>query len=95
MIYVNGDSYSERRVLDGAWSDYLGVETHNNAKIGSSNDRIIRTTIEDIHQLGTNNIEKVIIGFSFVMREEVWWDNELVTLDSLRDEKNARDLTVD
>jgi hypothetical protein len=95
MIYVNGDSYSERSSLGGAWSDYLGQESHNNAKAGSSNDRIIRTTIEDILQLGPGNIEKVIIGFSFFMREEVWWDNELVTLDQLRDKREARDLTVD
>ena len=95
VIYVNGDSYSATRSLGTAWSDYLDQEAHNSAVEGSSNDRIIRSTIEDILRFGPDRINKVIIGFSFVMREEVWWKNELVTLDSLRDEKNARDLTVD
>ena len=86
MIYVNGDSYSERTKLGGAWSDYLDQETHNSAIQGSSNDRIIRTTLEDVL---TIKPKKVIIGFSFFTRDEVWWDGKLVTLDSLKDNNTA------
>jgi hypothetical protein len=90
MIYVNGDSYSAENNEITVYSKYieelLGDTVINSAVVGSSNDRIIRTTIEDCLKFSPS---LAIIGLSFITREEVWWKDSLVTLDSIKDDKQG------
>jgi hypothetical protein len=90
MIYVNGDSYSAVASNFSVYSVHLeqltGQPVTNSAKAGSSNDRIIRTAIEDCLVLSP---KFAIIGLSFITREEVWWNGELHTLDKLKDSKEG------
>jgi len=77
VILINGDSYSAA-VDFKTYGDFLGeildVPIRNIAFAGSSNQRIVRSTIEEI-----NNIKQqyknplVLIGWSFIRRLEVWY----------------------
>jgi len=79
ILYVNGDSYSAPDEKFKVYSEILGeklsVPVVNDAMAGSSNDRIFRTTLEYISSLGDDEKPLVIIGFSFLTREETWVDN--------------------
>lgn len=79
ILYVNGDSYSAAAKDFKVYSDILGeklsVPVINDAMIGSSNDRIFRTTLEYIASLNGNEKPVIVIGFSFLTREETWTDN--------------------
>jgi hypothetical protein len=76
-ILVNGDSYTAR-VTNPVWADHLSRSMnkplYNIAFPGSSNQRIVRSTIQQVHELQQKNIRPlVIIGWSFVRRQEVWY----------------------
>jgi hypothetical protein len=76
-LLVNGDSYSAPThgpVYANALGKELGVPVTNLARDGSSNDRILRSTIEKVIELKEENKNPlVIIGWSFVRRLEVWY----------------------
>lgn len=75
-IYINGDSYSVHPNSYGKIiGNKLNLQVTNHAIPGSSNDRIIRSTIEYllINKASAENL-LVIIGFSFITREEIWVD---------------------
>ena len=106
-IYVNGCSYTQKDVGHLVWSDFLekkfNVNCINNAQPGSSNHRIARRTLEDLLTLNLNpKTTIVIIGWSFITRDEIWhnqkkfhtfldtdiWpDGQFITTDYLRDSK--------
>jgi len=77
-IIVNGDSYSacsnEHRVYSDYLKDVFNVPVFNISVIGSSNDRITRSTIEQVIKT-TKQFKNplVIVGWSFVRRIEVWY----------------------
>ena len=75
-IIINGDSYSATgRVRP--WGTELGQQLQtpvtNIARIGSNNDRITRTTIEQVLACDQNKKLLVIVGWSFIRRIEVWY----------------------
>lgn len=77
-IIVNGDSYSAFNNKHRVYSDYLkyklNIPVINISAAGSSNDRITRSTIEQVIKITdqfTNPL--VVIGWSFVRRMEVWY----------------------
>lgn len=75
-IIVNGDSYSARYADTLTYADFLGralnVPVENVAQVGSSNDRIVRSTINAIDQFKFSN-PLIVIGWSFLRRKEVWY----------------------
>ena len=73
MIYVNGDSYSAEGGGHRVWSDFLQHPVKNKSLQGSNNDRIFRSSIED---LLVDNYTHAIIGFSFVCRKEIWYNGD-------------------
>jgi hypothetical protein len=86
MIYCNGDSYSDHiyhsSLLNKTYvnyvADYINGFALNQARSGSSNRRIIRTTLHDmIQQRSLNPQQKIIalIGLSFELRSELWADH--------------------
>ena len=99
-VVVNGDSYSESG-SDKAYGDflaeYLDVPIENFACRGSSNDRILRSTIEHIHSLNKKYKNPlVIIGWSFIRRLEVWYSgNHADVLKWIPDDKQSRLVTLD
>lgn len=78
-IFVNGDSYSDSDPPTIPYSKFLGDITNlpvkHYAKSGSSNDRIFRTTLEYCAGLLPYQRPLVIVGFTFVIREESWVEN--------------------
>lgn len=87
LIYCNGDSYSDQNyqpeLKQNIYADvvgrHIGGFVFNRAKIGSSNRRIVRTTLHDaLHQRQLNPTQKIImlIGLSFEIRGEVWVDSD-------------------
>lgn len=78
-IFVNGDSYSAASDITIPYSVHLGdlfsATVTNFAKAGSSNDRIIRTTLEYCLSLSAQQKPLIVIGFSFVTREETWLED--------------------
>jgi hypothetical protein len=90
-IIVNGDSYSAKNDSP-VWADALAKKLNlplvNLAAAGSSNDRILRSTIDYLE----NSLCKyplVIIGWSFVTRMEIWYrGNNQHLLDKAPDNKN-------
>jgi hypothetical protein len=79
ILYVNGDSYSALSTKFKVYSEILGeklsVPVVNEAMPGSSNDRIFRTTLEYVATLSPDTNPFIVIGFSFITREEIWIDN--------------------
>jgi hypothetical protein len=76
-IIVNGDSYSALKdnfAYSTELEQLLNVSVTNIAQPGSNNDRIARTTIEQVLQELPNSKKiLVIVGWSFVRRIEVWY----------------------
>lgn len=76
LIYTNGCSYAT--VSDGKrYSDFLGDYLHcqsvNAGIVGSSNNRILRTSLRDLIQYKKSHNEIIaVISLSFLMRTEVW-----------------------
>ena len=102
-ILIFGDSFSAERYDQLVYSDFLqsdfGFETKNLAKMGSSNDLIYRTVIENcINQDPDNTF--VLVGWSYYHRQEVVDADEickkysnylnLVTLDWILDSGHAK-----
>lgn len=108
-LLINGDSYSaeikNKKVYGNFLSESLGIPVKNFAQPGSNNKRILRSTIEYLWQVKEQYQNPlVIIGWSFVRRQEVWYygnnaniiqkipdnpDSRLITLDSLLHAKEA------
>lgn len=77
IMLVNGDSYSARAPGTKVYADHLSdtwnLELCNLARPGSNNDRILRSTTEAIiHFRSQKRRPIVILGLSFVRRQEVW-----------------------
>jgi hypothetical protein len=102
-IIVNGDSYSAvprknpHKTYSDFLSDSLGIPVINYAREGSNNKRIVRSTVEylfDIQSQYQNPL--VIIGWSFVRRQEVWYygtNKELIQ--RMLDNSESRLITLD
>ena len=79
MVYVNGDSYCV--TSDGKkYSDFLGEKLQcsvvNNAIGGSSNARILRTSLRDLMVLKKKYANIVaVVSLSYIIRTEVWDPN--------------------
>jgi hypothetical protein len=100
-ILINGDSYSapekNTKVYGDFLSDYFGVTVKNFAVHGSNNDRILRSSIEYLHEVKSKyNNPLVIIGWSFIRRMEVWYngDNQNL-LKTIPDSDQSRFITLD
>ena len=92
-ILINGDSYSAKNHKHKVYSDFLqqqfDVPVYNYAWPGSNNQRIIRSTLEHVHQYKN---PLVLIGWSFIRRIEVWYyGNKRSILNRIPD----RDQTID
>lgn len=83
-LLINGDSYSASCDFP-VWADYLsrlmGVPLINLAISGSNNKRILRSTIEQLESdsmLGKKVM--VVVGWSFLSRQEIWYSGNDKTL---------------
>ena len=78
-IYINGDSYSANNTEEVAYSNFIAdqidIPVTNHAIAGSCNDRIFRTTLEYCANLKQDQRPLIIVGFSFITREEIWIDD--------------------
>lgn len=77
-VLVNGDSYSAPAQSSQVYGDFLshtlGIPIYNVAFPGSSNPRILRSSIEYINKLKQQHQNiLVIVGWSFIRRLEVWY----------------------
>jgi len=76
-ILINGDSYSTKLPDHQVYGDYLqerlGIPVYNIAYQGSNNQRIIRSTLENLYRYKN---PLVLIGWSFIRRIEVWYYGE-------------------
>jgi len=80
-IFINGDSYSaannDSKVYGEFIADHFGIPLHNYAVPGSSNDRILRTSIEYLELIKKEYQNPlVIVGWSFVSRVEIWEERD-------------------
>lgn len=103
-VLVNGDSYSAKNYKHKVYADFLqqqlDVPVYNCAQIGSNNQRIIRSTLEHIHQYKN---PLVLIGWSFIRRMEVWYYGEKQSIinripdriQEIDDSKQSRFVTLD
>lgn len=73
-VLVNGDSYSASNAKHKVYADFLqerlDVPVYNIAWSGSNNQRIIRSTLENLNHYKN---PLVLIGWSFIRRIEVWY----------------------
>ena len=97
-LLINGDSYTAP-TSHTVYADVLGQDLSlpviNLALAGSSNDRILRSTLEQVIKLKNENKNPlVIVGWSFIRRLEVWYygDNTSV-IDKIPDSNNCVDYT--
>jgi hypothetical protein len=94
-IFINGDSYSQEITNSKVYANYIGeafdLPVINKAVAGSSNKRILRSSVEYINELLANGkTPLVIIGWSFIRRIEVWYyGNSRSILNKIPDKKNA------
>jgi hypothetical protein len=77
FVYVNGDSYSknsDKKTYCEFLSEKFNCESHNAAIAGSSNSRILRTSLRDLINLKKERTDDIIavISLSFLLRIEVW-----------------------
>lgn len=98
-LFVNGDSYSAASSATVPYSTYLGelldIPVTNSARSGSSNDRIFRTTLEYCLSLSPSQRPLIVVGFSFVTREETWVDNASYFGTYVQDFPGSKFTTVD
>ena len=97
-VFVNGDSYSTGNLTYGDYlAEYFRVPVKQFAQAGSSNDRILRTTIEYLHEIRKQYKNPlVIIGWSFVRRIEIWYyENKKRVLRLIKDNPQSRFITTD
>lgn len=92
LIYCNGCSYSSKdyhpSLIGRTYVDFVAEHYHgfamNKARRGSSNYRIIRTTVHDmIQQRQLNPHQKIIalIQFTNTIRSEIWVDDKSFKLE--------------
>lgn len=90
-ILINGDSYTAPAEQFSVYSEILGQKHNlpvvNIAVQGSNNDRILRSTLEKVLELKSQNKNPlVIVAWSFVRRLEVWYyGNNKTILDKIPD----------
>jgi len=83
FIYCNGDSFSDENysptLTNATYAHFLADEINgfasNKARSGSSNRRIIRTTVHDLLEHRSLNPEQetfALIGLSYELRSEIW-----------------------
>jgi hypothetical protein len=106
-LLVNGDSYTAEKRNQEAYSNtlgkLLGVPVVNISRHGTNNDRILRTTIEKVIELKSKgHTPLVIVAWSFIRRQEVWYygNNENVIRhihdrDAQEEIQNPRLVTLD
>ena len=104
-LLVNGDSYSAADTRFPVYADHLskilGVPLYNISVAGSSNDRILRSTIQKSHELlSSHQSPLVIVGWSFLHRIEIWYhgSNEAIiskSPDQMSEHSQLRFLTLD
>ena len=100
-LVINGDSYSAKIGQQKVYSDFiseaLDIPVKNYAKPGSNNKRIIRSTIEYLLELKKQyHNPLVIIGWSFVRRQEVWYyGNNQKIIQGMFDNTESRLITLD
>lgn len=102
LLYVNGDSYSARTdfpVYSDHLQDLTGIPVINRAIAGSNNQRIMRSTINDLLELPRENRVLCVIGFSFVTRDEIWYEGSdpgvIKKIPDLDDQNQGRLITAD
>lgn len=99
LVYVNGDSYSAPTDKFKVYSEFLGdklsMPVINDAVAGASNYRIFRTTVEYIASLPAGVKPLVVIGFSFVTREEIWIDDFTKYQHRVKDYAGSQFVTLD
>ena len=99
ILYINGDSYSaptEYGMYGNVLSHRYNIGLVNKAVIGSSNHRIIRSTLEDCIKFKRQNINVyVIIGLSFFTREEIWSNTDNVFVKRLNECPEGKFVTLD
>lgn len=66
-MLINGCSFMDNYHYQNQFSQLLGVTATNIARAGSSNRRIIRTTVEYVEQ---NPVDLVVLGLTFYDRQE-------------------------
>jgi hypothetical protein len=100
-IFINGDSYSapnkNQKVYADFLSERLGIPVVNVAISGSNNDRITRSSIEEIVKLKQQYQNPlIIIGWSFIRRLEVWYyGNSPTVINHVPDSEQSRFITLD
>jgi hypothetical protein len=84
ILYCNSDSYGIISTTKNRYSEYLGEwlgadVVINNGMSGSSNARIIRTTVRDILDLRSNTSDPIlsVICLGSLIRNE-WWNNDKI-----------------
>lgn len=94
-LVVNGDSYSAPTEFP-VWGDHLAKDLNlplnNLAVVGSNNKRILRSTIEFLESdtmLGKKIF--VVIGWSFLNRQEIWYDGDNKKILSRAPDNSDRD----
>ena len=93
ILYVNGDSYTQPDEKL-TYPDYIAkksmLDLKNSAVQGSNNNRIIRSSIIEIDKLIKQNKKLlIIIGLSFIRRQETWEDvNFLQSYDNIPDKRD-------
>jgi hypothetical protein len=94
-IFINGDSYSassnDRLVYGDFLSKELGIPVINLARSGSNNQRILRSSIEELNALKLSyQTPLILIGWSFIRRLEVWYyGNNQKVLNRIPDQRPA------
>ena len=96
-IYINGDSYSANNTEEVAYSNFIAdqidIPVTNYAIAGCCNDRIFRTTLEYCANLKQHQRPLIIVGFSFITREEIWVDNISKYSQRIRDYPGSQFIT--
>jgi hypothetical protein len=99
-IFINGDSYSapiyNQMVYGNFLQKKLQIPLFNHALIGSNNHRILRSSIEHIHNLKQNYQNPlIIIGWSFIRRLEIWYyGNNQKLINRVPDSPDSRFFTL-
>jgi len=96
VILVNGDSYSapgNHKVYSNVLGEILNIPVKNIAWAGSNNQRIVRSTIEEIGNIKEHYKNPlVLIGWSFIRRLEVWYyGSNPKVLDRIPDRRLAQE----
>jgi len=99
-IFINGDSYSAPggiKVYGDFLSEHFNIPVRNYAIRGSNNQRILRSSIEHLHQIRLEfQNPLIIIGWSFIRRLEVWYyGNNQRLINQVPDSPESRFITLD